>query len=95
MKKLFIFLLLISIPFVGFSQSETTQDTQESSWEWNITPNLWMTGMSGDVSIMNQSVPLDVSFKDILKNLKMAAMIHTEAKNGKCYAFSLLQEIHG
>ena len=83
MKKLFIFLLLISIPFVGFSQSETTQDTQESSWEWNITPNLWMTGMSGDVSIMNQSVPLDVSFKDILKNLKMAAMIHTEAKNGK------------
>ncbi len=70
MKKLFIFLLLLCIPFIGFSQSETTQETQESSWKWNVTPNLWMTGMSGDISIMNQTVLLDVSFKDVLKNLK-------------------------
>ncbi len=83
MNKQFFYLLLLCIPIVGFSQSETTQETQESSWEWNVTPNLWMMGMSGDISVLNQTVPLDISFKDILKNLKMAAMIHTEAKNGK------------
>jgi len=83
MNKQLLYLFLICIPIIGFSQDETTQETQNPSWEWNLTPYIWMTGMSGDISVLNQTVPLDVSFKDILKNLKMAAMIHTEAKNGK------------
>lgn len=83
MKNQLTLLLLICIPFLGFSQSEATQETQKSSWEWNVTPNLWMTGMSGDITVMEQTVSLNVSFSDLLKNLKMAAMIHTEVKNGK------------
>ena len=39
--------------------------------------------MSGDITVMEQTASLDISFSDLLKNLKMAAMIHTEAKNGK------------
>lgn len=83
MKNQLTFLLLFCIPFLGFSQSETTQETQKSSWEWNVTPNLWMMGMTGDITVVEQTVPLDVSFSDLLKSLKMAAMIHTEAKHGK------------
>lgn len=82
MKRQFIYLLLI-LPFIGIAQTETDTETQKPSWQWNITPNLWMTGMSGDITILNQNIPLDLSFKDILNDLKMAAMIHTEAKNGK------------
>ncbi len=83
MNKQLFYLIICCISLSGFSQSETTQEIQKSSWEWNLTPYIWMTGMSGDISVLNQTVPLDISFKDVLKNLKMAAMIHVEAKQGK------------
>jgi hypothetical protein len=83
MKNKLLYLFLLCIPFLGFSQSETIQETQKSSWEFNVTPYLWMTGMSGDISILDQTTPVDASFSDVLKNLEIAAMVHAEAKKGK------------
>jgi len=90
MKKYFLFLSLFCLPAIGFAQTETAeeksepiQEKSEKSWQWELTPNLWMMGMSGEISINGNDADLEISLKDILKNLKMAFMLHAEVKHGK------------
>jgi len=90
MKKYVLFLSLFCLPLIGMTQTETTDEKSEpaqvkpeKSWQWNLTPNLWLMGMSGDISIKDRTIPLELSLEDILSNLKMAFMLHAEAKNGK------------
>lgn len=84
MKKIILCLLVFSIPFVGFSQTETVSNKSKDSWEFEVTPYLWMTSLNGSMTVLNNSVPVDLNFtNDILSNLKMAAMFHGEAKKNK------------
>lgn len=90
MKKYLLYLSLFCLPVIGFAQTETTEEKSEptekkseKSWQWELTPNLWLMGMSGDISIKDRTVPLELSLEDILSNLKMAFMLHAEAKHGK------------
>lgn len=97
MKKYLLFLSLFCLPLIGIAQTESTekktettevkaeptQEKSEKSWEWNLTPDLWLMGMSGDISIKGYGANLDLSLEDILKNLKMAFMLHAEARHGK------------
>lgn len=80
MKKVILYLWLFCIPFMGFSQTEKSNDAKQ--WEFNITPFLWMTALKGDISILNQQQEVNVQFKDVLDHLKMTATLHAEAKNG-------------
>lgn len=91
MKKTVLFVLIFSLSFVGFSQSETTSDKATDNWQFNVTPYLWMTGLKGEMTVLNKDVPVDLDFAgDILSNLKMAAMVHAEAKKGR---FSIMLDV--
>lgn len=90
MKKYLLVLSLFCLPLIGIAQTEnaqvkteTSEKKSDKSWQWELTPNLWLMGMSGDISIKNQDLPLELSLDDIMKNLKMAFMLHAEAKHGK------------
>jgi len=83
MKKIIVYILIFSIPLVGYSQTEKETKVENDSWEFNITPYLWMTGLKGDMSVLILEEPVDVSFGDILSNLKMAAMFHGEARKNR------------
>ena len=88
MKKISILLILLvtvsSFQFVS-AQEVSENDTQKSddSWEFKITPYLWLSNIKGDLSVINQNVPVDIEFTDVLSNLKMAGMLHVEAKKNK------------
>jgi hypothetical protein len=85
--KLVIILLLLnigSIQFLSAQDNTETETTTDDSWEFKITPYLWMTSLKGDLTVLNQNIPVDLNFsEDLLSNLKMAAMVHAEVKKNK------------
>jgi len=89
MKKIsFIVILcisIISIQFVSAQQmAESETNKTDDGWRFTITPYLWMTNIKGDLTVVNQNVPVDLSFsEDLLSNLKMAGMVHAEAKKNR------------
>ena len=57
---------------------------QTSDWRWSITPYVWGTDVSADVSFPSgQAVSGTVKFDDILDDLDFAAMLHAEGHRGK------------
>lgn len=63
--------------FAGPASPPTEQITPaapSSDWRVNMTLYGWTQGLSGDVGILNRTVPVDVDFSDILSNLDIGAM---------------------
>lgn len=54
-------------------------DAPSKEWHFSITPYGWFMGLNGKVGVGGQTVDLDVSFSDIIKNLDFAAELHMEA----------------
>ena len=72
-----IFLLLVGPAQAG--------ETGYGKWQAQVTPYVWMSGLSGDVSA-TQARPVfsvDKSFSEILENLNGAAFVSGFAHNGR------------
>src|SRR5262245_22556335 len=54
------------------------QDQTQEQKHWTITPYLWMSGLTGQVSIRDLSADVDESFSDIFHDLKFASMAYFE-----------------
>jgi len=88
MRTKFLFLLLLlnigSLQFLSAQDNSETETSTDTSWKFTVTPYLWMTNLKGDLTVINQNIPVDLSFsEDLLSNLKMAAMVHAEAKKNR------------
>lgn len=55
---------------------------KESNWEFDVTPYMWFSSLKGDVSFLNQSVPVTTEFKDIWDQLSFGFLLHAEAQKG-------------
>lgn len=71
-------------------------DTPASDeWVISIAPYAWAAGLSGDVGLFGREpVELDMSFSDILNELKFAAMGVVEAHNGTFGIFGDIMYVH-
>lgn len=84
----FIALLFISIGCTQFVSAQDSPETEtkkaDDSWKFTVTPYIWMSSIKGNLTVVDQDIPVDLNFaKDILSNLKMGAMVHAEAKKNK------------
>lgn len=71
---------------VAASFSPSTVAAQESdSWEFRVTPYLWMLGLDGTTAALGDDVDLDASFSDILDNLNIALSVNMELSKGKVF----------
>lgn len=62
------------------SESSTTMESDDSGWRVDLTPYLWMAGMSGDAALRGIPVEnIDISFSDIIKDLDFGFAGHLEA----------------
>lgn len=61
---------------------------QDDSWKIEVTPYVWMAALEGDVTAGPLSVPLDVSFGDVLEDLEIAFIGHLEAHNDQWAVFT-------
>lgn len=82
MKTKITFILILSFLFTGFAQ-ETEVEKKESGWEFDLTPYLWFSGLSGDLSFRDRSTPVKLEFSDLVSNLKFGIMLHGEARSGR------------
>jgi opacity protein-like surface antigen len=75
-KKLSIILpLLLAIMLMSLPAAAETAASQESQWRFDITPYLWLAGISGDVrSGRFSNGGAEASFTDIFQNLNSAFM---------------------
>ncbi len=81
MHKKLLYLLFAVMPLLLIGQ--TDDDDTSSSWEFDIAPNLWMASLKGNIGYLDQSVPVEARFKDILDQLSFGAMLHAEAHNDR------------
>lgn len=52
-------------------------------WEVEWTPYLWVSGLVGDVGIRGESAHLDLSFRDLIKNVDGALYLPVEMRKGR------------
>ncbi len=91
MIKLTKFLVLVSAAvFIltgSIAYGQTTQPVQstaaapaKSGWEFEVTPYMFMPTMKGDMTTKGIDASVDMSFGDILSNLKFGGMLFLQAK---------------
>ena len=86
MKKIVFILIIMSIPNLVFGQGDSADpQTEESKWEFDLTPYIWFAGMNADISFLDQTIPVEAKFKDVLKDLKFGVLLHAEAKKGSWF----------
>ena len=88
MKKTTLILILIftivSSQFLSAQENHENEITKtDDSWEFTVSPYVWMSNIKGELTIINQNIPVDLKFGDVLSNLKMAGMFHAEAKKNR------------
>lgn len=84
MTKFKSIFLIICIPILAMGQNSTSDyQTDKDSWSFDVTPYLWFSSIQGNISFLNQSVPVESEFKDILDQLSFGALVHAEAKKGR------------
>ena len=89
MKKIALLLIIVAIPSLVFGQGDPTDpQTKESKWEFDLTPYIWFAGISADITFLDQTVPVEAKFKDVLENLKFGVLLHAEAKKGRWFIMS-------
>ena len=61
----------------------TASDKDTNDWEFTIAPYLLGASLNGDAAIGRVGAPIDLNFKDVLKNLDFGAMLRLEARKGE------------
>ena len=74
---------LFTSPF-AYTQEATSGD---DAWQFHVIPYIWMSGISGHVTVKGSRASVDDSFSDILENLDVAGFLHLEAAKGKWALF--------
>ena len=86
MKKLIVFVMVFSLWYTsnGQNNSDETNTTKNANdtWHFDIAPYMWFSSITGDVSFLNQTVPVEVEFKDIWDQLSFGILLHGEAQKG-------------
>ncbi len=70
-------LLSVTLFFTGLNSAAADE------WEWEVTPYLWASGISGTVSVGNTSADMSVDFSDIVDVLQGGALLRFEGTSGK------------
>ena len=81
MKKFLIgFLIFGSFFLNGISYA---QEKKDRDWEINIALYFLLANLNGNATIGPISGPVDLKFGDLLKNLEIGGMLHTEVRKGR------------
>jgi hypothetical protein len=77
-------LLALAIPALSVAQ-----EPQDDRWRFEVTPvYIWGSGLDGEVTVKGVTVPVDLSFGDILDQTDFAYMGHIEVNNPRYLFFA-------
>ena len=64
-------------------QPAAAQEDDSDQWHFGLAPYLWMTNITGDISVGSITLPVDISFGDLFADLKFGGAFHFEAGKGR------------
>src|SRR5262252_4563980 len=73
---------LLGFAFVFAGARVNAQIDTSGQWRFGVTPYLWTLSVHGRVGVGPVAANADVSFHDILKNLRFAVMANGEIRHG-------------
>ncbi len=77
---LFLSALTLALISMGFT---APAQAQSDDWEVVLAPYAWIASITGDAAIgRTDPAPVDVSFSDLLENLRFGFMLHGEVRKG-------------
>ncbi len=75
------------------SPEAPVEDPDSSKWDFNLRPYFFLSGISGSVTVP-PTFPMNSSFGDLLKNVKLGAFINFTAQKGQWGASGDFQYIN-
>lgn len=76
-------ILAMAVPTRAQAQDRPTA-AMDDQWHFNLVPYMWMSGISGDVSVGNlASIPVDASIGDVLSNFDVGLQTRFEARRNR------------
>ncbi len=70
------------------ARAETgTTSAGASEWTFAISPYFWMAGLDGEAGIGTQQADVDLSFSDLLKDLRFGGMLLADARKDRFGVF--------
>lgn len=76
-------LLLLALPAFASDAAPAAADDQSEQWLLDFTPYLFLSGVSGSVSAGDFTAPINSSFSDIVKNLRVGLFMSFSARKGQ------------
>lgn len=83
LSMLVLGLCLMGITLIGTGVYAQNASPGESKWEFDLIPYLWMSSISGDVTLKGNPSQVSMSFGDIFSDLTFGGQFHLEARNGR------------
>lgn len=80
-------LVLMFIVVLLFSPSAFADESEESGWEFMLSPYLWAPNLETTLGVGEATVPVDLSVSDIFDRLKFAGMLHFNMKKDRWGVF--------
>lgn len=59
------------------------QENPDEGWDFVIAPYLWLTSLSGELTVIGAEIPIEAPFEEVVKSLDKVFMFHFEAGRGK------------
>ena len=72
----------LALSIVGVSARAGAQIDTSHQWRFDVTPYGWLTSLNGRVGVGPVATNVDLSFHDILKQLKFGFMVYGEVRHG-------------
>jgi len=70
-------------PETPIASPRAAKQTASSEWQFAVTPYLYMTGLNGTVGARGALTDIDVSFGDVVSNLRLGLMGTVEARKNR------------
>jgi hypothetical protein len=77
-------LVAVALTLLPGAASAQSAAPQPGGWQFQLTPYLWLAGVSGRVGLgIGSGAPVDAKFSSLFSNLKMGLMADFEGRSGR------------
>ena len=76
---------ILSLAFSASFLPSTVAAQESDSWEFRVSPYLWMLGLDGTTAVLGEDADVDASFSDILDLLNIALSVNMELSKGNVF----------
>lgn len=63
--------------------SQSAVGPSDGQWEILVTPDFWLAGLEGEITVKGLSADLDIGFSDIVDHFDYGGALHIDARRGK------------